>query len=289
LKAIRDIGGHSTQALHPFMLNTDAVAKCFGVVESIGSREAIDYKYTFLKILPEKIANRTEPRFAHIDLAQTKDSAGVAIGWVPGFTKVSRGDFSETLPIIQFDLILEVMPPPGGEIDYARLRQLLVNIRDEEKLRLPIKWVSFDQFQSTDSQQILRKMGFVVGYQSVDTDTLAYDATKQAFYDGRIRAPKHAKALKEMCTLEFDAKHLKIDHPPQGSKDVSDAMAGVVWGLTDRREIWLRHGVPLSHIPPSLAQIHAKNSIAAQEKKDQPYLDLVRAARGVAPVERADA
>jgi len=35
LRSLRDVAGVSTQALHPFMLNTDAVAKCFGVVQSI--------------------------------------------------------------------------------------------------------------------------------------------------------------------------------------------------------------------------------------------------------------
>ena len=82
---------------------------------------------------------------------------------------MNRGDYQETLPIIQFDLILEIMPPPGGEIEYERIRQLLYNIRD--KIGVPIKWVSFDQYQSTDSQQILSQNGFVSGYQSMDTDT----------------------------------------------------------------------------------------------------------------------
>jgi hypothetical protein len=123
----------------------------------------------------------------------------------------------------------------------------------------------------------------------MDTDTLAYDATKQAFYDDRIRAPEHAKALKEMCTLEFDAKHQRIDHPPQGSKDVADAMAGVVLGLTVRREIYSRHDVPLNRIPPSLAKITSKNSITAKEQRaDVSYLDSVRVARGLAPREVDD-
>jgi hypothetical protein len=287
LKSIRDIAGYSTQSLHPFMLNTDAVAKCFGKVKSIGSREGVDFKTSNLQAFKELIQNPGEPRFAHIDLAKTKDSAGVSIGHVPGFKHINRGDYQDTLPIVQYDLILEVMPPPGGEIEYERIRTLLYNLRD--KLLLPIKWVTFDQYQSTDSMQILSQNGFVVGYQSMDTDTHPYDLIKQAFYDGRIVAPAHAKAQKEMCTLEFDAKKLTIDHPPQGSKDVSDSMAGVAFGLTMRREIWVRHQVPLSRIPASLAQITNKNSITAKEQKDQPYMDLVRAARGVAPMERTDA
>jgi hypothetical protein len=286
LKSIRDIAGYSTQALHPFMLNTEAVGKCFGRVKSIVTREACDFKLTFLQGIPENIQHPNEPRFAHIDLGLTKDSAGMAIGHVPGFKHMNRGDYQETLPIIQFDMILEVMPPPGGEIEYENLRSLLYALRD--KLGIPIKWVSFDTFQSVDSMQILHQNGFVVGPQSMDTDTLAYDATKQAFYDDRIRAPEHAKAQKEMCTLEFDAKHLKIDHPPQGSKDVSDAMAGVVLGLTVRREIWTRHEIPLNRIPPSLAKITSKNSITAKENIERSYLGVVRAARGVAPREMDD-
>ena len=73
-------------------------------------------------------------------------------------------------------------------------------------------------------------------------------------------------------------------------------MAGVVFGLTMRREIWLRHQVPTSRIPASLAKITNRNSITAKEldpTKRQPgqsYMDLVRATRGVGPTQRgADA
>ena len=57
----------------------------------------------------------------------------------------------------------------------------------------------------------------------MDADTLAYDLTKQAFYDDRIIAPAHDKALREMCTLEFDAKYQKIDHPPRGPRTSATA------------------------------------------------------------------
>ena len=35
LAALRDVAGVATQALHPFMLNIDAIAACFGTVPSI--------------------------------------------------------------------------------------------------------------------------------------------------------------------------------------------------------------------------------------------------------------
>ena len=101
----------------------------------------------------------------------------------------------------------------------------------------------------------------------MDTDTAAYDMTKQAFYDDRILAPDASEGAERAVHLEFDAKNQMIDHPPQGSKDVSDSMAGVAFGLTMRREIWLRHQVPLTRIPASLHAAAGKNSIAAQARR----------------------
>jgi hypothetical protein len=291
LAALRDVAGVSTLALHPFMLNTDAVVSCFGKVQSIASREDCDFKSTKVQLYPLRIVNPQEPRFAHIDLALTKDSAGLTIGHVPGFKHMQRGDYQETLPIVQLDLILEVKPPRGGEIEFENIRALIYKIRDQ--LKVPIKWVSFDQYQSKDSMQIMHQNGFIVGYQSMDIDTEAYDVTKQAFYDSRIIAPAHAKAQKEMITLEMDTKKNKIDHPPQGSKDVSDSLAGVVFGLTMRREIWLRHQIPLQRIPKSLTERgQTKDSLSSKEReKRQPgetYLEQIRRVRGVDPKGRQD-
>jgi hypothetical protein len=61
-----------------------------------------------------------------------------------------------------------------------------------------LKWISFDTFQSADSIQLLRQKGFTTGTYSMDTTSIPYDFTKSAFYDGRIKAPVHDKALSEM-------------------------------------------------------------------------------------------
>lgn len=270
LAALRDIGGVATQAMHPFMLNIDAVAASFGKCLSIASREDCDFVDTLIDLYPKRVVNPNEFRFAHLDLAISRDSAGLSIGHVPGFMECNRGDHIEMLPIIQYDLILEVMPPKGDEIILERLRKLLYTVRDT--LRLPVKWVSFYQFQSNDSRQLLASKGFITGVQSMDVDTYAYDILKNAFYDGRVRAPKHHKALHELRTLEFDAKKNKIDHPPNSSKDVSDSMAGVAMGLTRMRDTWQRWGIPLSQIPQSVREATARNNknAVAEEKPDTP-------------------
>ena len=116
-----------------------------------------------------------------------------------------------------------------------------------------LKWISFDTFQSADSIQLLRQKGFTTGTYSMDTTSIPYDFTKSAFYDGRIKAPVHDKALSEMMRLERNPQSGLIDHPPNFSKDCSDAVAGVVFGLTNRREIWVRHGVPMRDIFQKIA------------------------------------
>jgi len=46
----------------------------------------------------------------------------------------------------------------------------------------------------------------------------------------------------------------------KGSRDCADAIAGVAYGLTYRREIWVRHQIPLAEIPASLARMPAEKA-----------------------------
>jgi len=244
LSAIRDIAGSATFALHPFIVNTEAVSKAFGQSQSVLSAECTDFVASRPLIYPRRIIRPEEPRMAHVDLGLTGDSAGVAVGWVEGFKKVPRSDNTfELMPQINIDLILEIKPPRNGEIEFENIRKLFYKLRE---LGMNLKWISFDTFQSVDSMQILRQEGFTTGPHSMDKTSLPYDVTKTAFYDGRVKAPIHDKALSEIARLERDPQSGKIDHPPNFSKDCADAVAGVVYGLTYRREIWARHGVAVN-------------------------------------------
>lgn len=249
MNALRDVAGVSTLATHPFILDRDSISRCMRKDRIMLSREDVDFVATRLELSSKKIIQPKLPRFVHIDLAISGDSAGVCIGTVTGFKKIDRGDTVEVLPDIWIDVALEVKPPKGGEIQFWKIRELLYALKD---LGMNIRWVTFDSFQSTDSMQILRKKGFIVGYQSMDTTTSPYEITKSALYDGRLSVPEHAKLKKELGSLEKDVKKNKIDHPAHSSKDISDALAGVVYGLTTRREIWVMHGVPMVHIPTSI-------------------------------------
>lgn len=247
--SIRDIAGIATQAMNPFMQNTDAISEAFSKVKSIASRPEVDFFLTKPLIYPKRFINLEHPRFAHLDLAMTRDACGLAIGHCPGFKPVKRGEMVEVLPVIQYDLLLAIRAPRGGEIEFSKIRELLYTLR---RLGLPIKWVSADnKMMSNDMLQILHQHNFTVGWKSMDTDTEGYDVLKQALYDRRVLAPEHALAQRELVRLEIDPATNKIDHPTSGSKDVSDAMAGVAYGLTMQRVTWVKHGVPI-RVRPSI-------------------------------------
>jgi hypothetical protein len=216
----------------------------------------VDFVETKLKIFPERIVKPQLPRFAHIDLGLTGDSAGLVIGHCSEFRDIDRGDHIERMPVLQMDGILEVMPPKNGEILFYKIREILYALK---KHGMNLRWVTFDSFQSADSIQLLRQAGFISDNQSMDKTVDAYEFTKSAIYDGRVKWPPHAKLQRELASLEFDTKKHKIDHPPAGSKDVSDALAGVVYGLTMRREIWSMFGVKTINIPASIKNIIKKD------------------------------
>lgn len=252
MNAIRDIAGRSTLALFPFFQSREDVAAMFGHHDSLLSANETDFVLPPLEIYPKRFWKPQIPRWVHIDLALRRDAAGVSCGCCPGFAAISRGegyeDF-EMMPQVRFDFNLRVVAPKGGEILFYKIRSLLYALRHQG---LNIKWVSFDSFQSVDFQQQLRQNNFIAGEVSMDTSTLPYEMLKSACYDNRVLAPDNPFLEKEIVGLEMNPKEKKVDHPPTGSKDVADSMAGVVYGLTMRRETWVMYDVPIVRLPGEL-------------------------------------
>lgn len=242
VKAVRDIAGHTTLATVPFMSNAAKVVEAFKDRKNLAITPRVDFVEEKLRVVQSLITKRKQfPRFAHIDLAVTGDSAGLAIGHCPQFVMSEKSGLM--LPYIEMDLILEIAPPMGGEIEFAKIREVLIKLR---KMGMPIKWLTLDSYQSRDTMQIMRQQGFITGLQSMDTSLLPYDTMKTAIYDERVNFPMHALAKKEMLALEINYRKGKVDHNDLNTKDVSDACAGVVYGLHQQREVWAQHKVPVN-------------------------------------------
>jgi len=240
--ALREIAGVSTVAKAPYFPNVEALNLNFDTkVKSIFSNDCCDFDRTTTAILKDAITDPHRPRFCHIDLGLTSDAAGFCIGYVDRFIHV-EGDEEETggmMPHVRIDGFLRVTPPINDEINFAKIRTILYRLT---QLGVVIRWVTFDSYQSVDSQQILRSKGYMTGTQSMDKTPLPYDLLKNALNQGRVTCPEDAYLRQEIIHLERTDKG-KIDHNAYNTKDLADAFAGVVYGLTMQRWTWASFGV----------------------------------------------
>lgn len=249
--AIRDFGGRTTLASRPFIQNREALFDCMALADqydyqSVIPLQEIDLEVSDPFVLPERVRSDVRTmRVAHVDLATTNDSAGLAVGHIAGTRTMERynpttGERTvEVLPVIAYDCILRILPPRDGQIDFAKIRRIIYSLRDDHGL--PIKVVTTDGFQSVDFKQILAKKGFSTDYLSLDRTTQPYRTLRDAFYEKRVLLPRHQTLIKELTELEYvqNGAKEKIDHKPRGSKDVADAVCGVAAFLLTRRHTWV--------------------------------------------------
>lgn len=236
--------------------------------------------------------NPESPRFIHVDIGLTGDALGFAMGHVAGLVKSDRVDAegvvsTVTNPYIVIDLMLRVTSPPGGEVDLSKVRafiQFLGRI-------YPILRVTFDQFQSKDSIQILKKLRFDSGHQSLDTTDEGYMTLKSALFDRRVAMYAYAKFQDEVLDLERDVKKRrigrwgKVDHPTRsskggkGSKDIADAVAGVVWlCMNDDRALHssVIAADVLNSSPGDLALVQAKSASDTTASRPAPRVGAAK-------------
>jgi len=274
--ALRELAGISTRTVSPFLIRRDAIlgmidrgrSHPFSMVEST-LRDGI-------RILKHNLDLETDAlRAVHLDLGFKHDAAGIAVGYVCDMRRIERttteielgedvdsgleheyepskdGDkWYEMLPVIVVEAMLRVVPPPGDEIMIEDIIKLILRLKYD--IGLPIRWVTSDSFQSISALQMLKERGLKTGVQSVDRTDAPYNELKSAIYDGRLIAYDYAPLIDELVALERHENpgrgKPKIDHPDmmitmagetvKGSKDLGDALCGMIYLLTRRRESW---------------------------------------------------
>ena len=260
-QALRDIAGVATFNLSPLIRDRESVLDAVSdVMPNPFTRDEVTCDITDDVMIDEffrikdvaKVVmgkwvpklNPQAPRFIHVDIGLTGDALGFAMGHVAGKVKVERintdGTTSAmTSPFVVIDLMIRVSAPVGGEVDLGKVRAFINYLR---KLYVLTK-ITFDGFQSADSIQILRKEQMDAGKQSVDRTDEAYMSLRSAMFDRRMAMPDYQPFRDEVLDLVRERRSTanaavpswKVDHPTRaskggkGSKDVTDAVAGVVW------------------------------------------------------------
>lgn len=177
----------------------------------------------------------------HGDMAVTGDRAGVAMCHVRTWERRDWqtgevGFVMEARPVVRMDFATAFSADKATRNPSGELVPREVQVRWYRKLvwelmsrGFNVRLATFDQFQSTDSIQILNSRGVESKRVSTVSNNLAYQSLRDVMYDGRLEAYHHSQLLMELAQLT-QLPNGKIDHPPAGSKDVADSLAGACLG-----------------------------------------------------------
>jgi hypothetical protein len=253
-KALRDLAGIPPAAGDPFISLTykldEAVQRWQERYDNIGS--PVNESPVRPEFADWFVARDSLKRAIHLDIAYSAE--GDALGMAMGHVAEVIEDDGEMKPYIVFDFLLRIKAAPGTEILLSEPRRMIYDLKEDRKFK--IRCVSMDGFQSTEMKQQLRKRRFQTEYVSVDRSKLPYEDLRDAINENRIEFPPYYTylnkgdvekveiAVKELSELEDTDK--KVDHPKNGSKDLADAMAGVVYILMGDRS-YRRNVVNIDH------------------------------------------
>jgi hypothetical protein len=239
--SIRDIAGYPTLALRPWLTQMDKLIEAFERGRKMGLAHPLTMEETSLedgcRVIRELCKfDSSKHYFAHVDLAKGhRDKVGVAVGHVARWKTVMKSVedpatgklvlIEDVQPVIVIDLMLKVHAPgPGSDVKPDLVRGLLLTLRE---YGCNLQKVTYDQWNSLSSVQAFQRLGIESEEHSVDRTMESYNAFKEAVLEDRFIAYSYQPLIEEASSLEHNEAKDKVDHPPGGAKDVSDAVAAV--------------------------------------------------------------
>lgn len=246
-QALRDIANIATFNYQPLIPEPSRLYACIdetrplpSITEYAVASIEDDYKISDFIVLEnfvrrvgsnyEPIIHPGVPRYIHLDLSQVKDYTGLAIVHHDGYLEEERVDFSNIrynvyVPKFYVDLVLQIRYG-NSRIDYSKIRDFIFYLKT---IGYNIAKVTADSYQSADFIQILSKAGLNTQTISVDKTTQAYMLLREIIMGKRLNLYKHTLLIDELLKLEYHKDLEKVDHPANGSKDLSDSLAGSIW------------------------------------------------------------
>ena len=207
-------------------------------------------------------------RYAHLDLA-SKSTAGIAICHLaePIPANPDAGQLPGCRLVVEYDFILAITGGGERHISQTKIEEFFSWLKTRCGFRFGL--ITADSFQSEYILQRLKnELGILTARQSVDRDNGAYLALRDAVQEHTLRPYRHDRLLAEAAQLiELERK---VDHPPGGSKDLADAVAGAHFNAIrsdEGRQL-------LANLPPGVVGIQA--AIVTQAG-DNPFGNMVPA------------
>lgn len=187
--------------------------------------------------IPELVSSQVYSRklFIHIDASLTGDKTGIGCTAVMGFRDQDRYDdkSGDTIRLKEFIykhvFSVDIKAPKGDEISFQKIREFIYYLRH---IGWNIAGVSLDGFQSADCRQQLETAGFIATIVSLDRTPNGYLAFRSALAEKRVSMIKIPFLETEIIRLERNNMTGKVDHPVDGSKDMSDGLAGSIYNAS---------------------------------------------------------
>lgn len=205
----------------------------------IGTQDELQIKDFFREELISE-EDKNKPGFIHIDTSVSGDKTGISYVIIDGAKKTSIevDDETESSTELYYRQVfgVDIKAPAGDQIDFEKTRQFIYYLRNRG---FNIKSVSTDGFQSVDTQQRLKKKHFDAQLLSLDKKPDGYIILKASVIEHRIGLLPIKLMLEEMTLLERDNTTGKVDHPVDGSKDLSDSLAGSLWNASLYKDEYL--------------------------------------------------
>ena len=233
-KAWRDYGAIASLALESYFTDEELTRLETIMLQSKIPNSVTENNILNLNIMPKQGVTYS----AHIDLGLKRDACGLAVGHSENEKVIidflirivcqkranDLDDMGESYDMIIGDeqvIIGGLLPKKNG---------VLGLIYELSERGFFLSQVSFDGYQSAHAMQQLNENGIETALLSIDRNTGPYDTFKSVINLDSFDCPNHPHALGESRRLELiDGK--KVDHPKNGSKDLTDAIAGVCYTL----------------------------------------------------------
>lgn len=212
----RDLGGWPSDSVSSYITNPSIIDENI----NYSRKDPIKSPYNFKKWFG--VSNPKAWHTIHIDLAITGDACGISMGHPDGFTE--EGGVKTFV-----DFVMRIEGSQEAPVQIEDIRQMIYRL---SRMGFPIGKITMDGFQSVDNMQILAKKGYFTEYLSLDRNMNGYEEWKASYYEYRINMYELPHYEQEAKKLE-KIKNKKIDHPRGGSKDLTDAVAGVVFNCAE--------------------------------------------------------
>ena len=126
-----------------------------------------------------------------------------------------------------------IKAPKGHQISFEKNRHFIRWLRDQG---FKIKGITSDTYQSYDLQQQLKAEGFECSILSVDrvenNICIPYQYLRSTIYEKRLSMYKSERLFDEFVDIERNMNTGKVDHSPNGHKDVLDAVCGATFNAS---------------------------------------------------------